>query len=94
MIYFHTTFHMSIYNDSFAIAIKLKAKYKFCTNAMLLSMSKLKLLYDWQSVLVSSTFVGLAPRNYFLSECCCLKFAVLYLWGALSDEKTGLQFSV
>jgi hypothetical protein len=24
-------------------------------------------------------------RYYFLSECCCLKFAVLYLWGALSD---------
>jgi hypothetical protein len=30
----------------------------------------------------------------FLSECCCLKFAVLYLWGALSDERMGLQFAV
>jgi hypothetical protein len=31
--------------------------------------------------------VGLATRYYFLSECCCLKFEVLYLWGALSDER-------
>jgi hypothetical protein len=44
--------------------------------------------------LVSSTLVGLATRYYFLSECCCLKFAVLFLWGALSDERTGLQFAV
>jgi hypothetical protein len=49
--------------------------------------SKSKLLCDWKSVnqsvsqyvLVSSTLVGLATRYYFLSECCCLKFAVLYL---------------
>jgi hypothetical protein len=47
-----------------------------------------------QYVLASSTLVGLATRYYFLSECCCLKFAVLYLWGALSDERTGLQFAV
>jgi hypothetical protein len=25
---------------------------------------------------------------------CCLKFEVLFLWGALSDERTGLQFAV
>jgi hypothetical protein len=62
------------------------------------SKSKSKLLYDWWSVsqygLVLSTLVGLATRYYFLSECCCLKFAVLFLWGALSDERTGLQFAV
>jgi hypothetical protein len=44
--------------------------------------------------LVSSTLVGLATRYYFLSECCCPKFAVIFLWGALSDERTGLQFAV
>jgi uncharacterized membrane protein len=48
-----------------------------------------KLLYDSQYVLVSSTLVGLATRYYFLSVCCCLKFVVLFLWGALSDERTG-----
>jgi hypothetical protein len=32
-----------------------------------------------QYVLVSSTLVRLATRYYFLSECCCLKFAILYL---------------
>jgi hypothetical protein len=58
-----------------------------------------KLLYDWQSsvsqyVLASSTLVGLATRYYFLSECCCLKFSVLYLLGTPSDERTGLQFAV
>jgi hypothetical protein len=47
-----------------------------------------------QYVLVSSTLVGLVTRYYFLSECCCLKFLVLYLWDALSDERTGLQFVV
>jgi hypothetical protein len=29
---------------------------------------------------------------YFLSEGCCLKVAVLSLWGALSDERSGLSF--
>jgi hypothetical protein len=38
--------------------------------------------------------MGLITRYYFQSECCCLKFAVLSLWGALSDERTGLQFAV
>jgi hypothetical protein len=47
-----------------------------------------------QYVLASSTLVGLATRYFFLSECCCLKFAVLYLLGALSDERTDLQFAV
>jgi hypothetical protein len=47
-----------------------------------------------QYVLVSNTLMGLATRYYFLAECWCLKFAVLYLWGALSDERTGLQFAV
>jgi hypothetical protein len=46
------------------------------------------------NILVSRTLVGLATSYYFLSECCCQKFAVLFLWGALSDERTGLQFAV
>jgi hypothetical protein len=49
---------------------------------------------DSQYVLVSSTLVGLATRYYFLSQCFCPKFAVLFLWGALSDERMGLQFAV
>jgi hypothetical protein len=32
--------------------------------------------------------------TYFLSEGCCLKVSVLFLWSALSDERTGLQFTV
>jgi hypothetical protein len=47
-----------------------------------------------QYVLVSSTLVRLATRYFFLSEGCCVKFAVLYLRGALSDEKMGLQFAM
>jgi hypothetical protein len=62
------------------------------------SKSKSKSLYDWQSVsqyaLVSSTLVRLVTRYYFPPECCCLKFAVLYLLRALFDERTGLQFAV
>jgi hypothetical protein len=41
-----------------------------------------------QYILVSSTIAGLVIRYYFLSECCCLKFSVLFMWGALSDERT------
>jgi hypothetical protein len=48
---------------------------------------------DGQYVLISRTLVGLATRYYFLSVCCCLKFVVLSLWSALSDERMGLQFS-
>jgi hypothetical protein len=36
--------------------------------------------YTTQYVLVSSILVGLATRYYFLSECCCLKFAVCIYW--------------
>jgi hypothetical protein len=61
-------------------------------------LSKSKLPYDWRSVsryvLVSRTLVGLETRYYFLSVCCCLKFAVLFLWGAPSDERMRLQFAV
>jgi hypothetical protein len=57
-----------------------------------------KLVHDWRSVsqyvLVSSALVGLASRYYFLSECCCLKFAVLFLWGRPLWWRTGLQFAV
>jgi hypothetical protein len=38
--------------------------------------------------------VGLATRYYFLPEGCCLKVAVLFLWGDLSEERTDLQFAV
>jgi hypothetical protein len=47
-----------------------------------------------QYVLALSTLVGLATRYYFLSECYCLKFVVLYPGGALSEERMGLQFAV
>jgi hypothetical protein len=36
----------------------------------------------------------LVARYYFLSERWCLKIAVLSLWSALSDERTGLQFAM
>jgi hypothetical protein len=38
--------------------------------------------------------LGLATRYYFLSECCFLKVEVLFLLGALSGERMGLQFAV
>jgi hypothetical protein len=47
-----------------------------------------------QYVVVSNALVGLATRYYFLSECCCQKFAVLFLWAVLSNERTGLQFAL
>jgi hypothetical protein len=54
-----------------------------------LTKTKSKLCYDWRSVsqyvLVSSPLWNLWPDITF-----CLKVAVLSLWGALSDEKSGL----
>jgi hypothetical protein len=51
-----------------------------------------KLCYDWrsvgQSVLVSSTHLGLTTRFF------CRKFAGSLMWGALSDERTGLSFTI
>jgi hypothetical protein len=53
------------------------------------SSFEVRLLYDSRSVSqsVSQSVClgiehpsGLATRYYFLSECCCLKFAVLFLW--------------
>jgi hypothetical protein len=38
--------------------------------------------------------MGLVTLHYFLSEGYCLKDAVLFLWGAPSDKRTGLQFAV
>jgi hypothetical protein len=50
---------------------------------------------DGQSVSlgVVST-LELVTKYYFLSERCCLKFAVLFLCDALSDERTDLLFAV
>jgi hypothetical protein len=49
-----------------------------------------KSCYDWRSVsqyvLVSSSLWELWPDIIF-----CLKFAVLSLWGALTDERSGLS---
>jgi hypothetical protein len=50
---------------------------------------------DSQSVCLGvQASLRLVTRYYFLSECCCLNFVVLSLWGALSDERTGLQLAV
>jgi hypothetical protein len=89
-----------------AIRTSQERHYVTATEPNLLMLSKekpavpceVRLLHDWRSVrqnaLVSTTVVRLATRYYFLSECCYLKFEVLFLWGALSDERTGLQFTV
>jgi hypothetical protein len=54
----------------------------------------LRLTVVSQYVLVSNTLVGLAAGCYFLSKCCCLKFAVLYLRSALSQENGSAICSV
>jgi hypothetical protein len=65
-------------------SLRRRSRSYFTTNSQSVS----------QYVLASSTLVGIMTRYYFLSECYCLKFAVLYLGDALSDERTGLQFAV
>jgi hypothetical protein len=57
------------------------------------SKSKLRVCYDrrsvGQSVLVSSTHLGPKPRFLLLSDRC--EFVI---WGALSDKRTGLSFTI
>jgi hypothetical protein len=79
--------HRGVYNGHRAKAFGLKHLYT------LQDYVRSYFTTDSQYVLVSSTLVGLATRYYFLSEYCCLKLAVLYLLGALSDERTRLQFA-
>jgi hypothetical protein len=54
-------------------------------------ISKLKLCYDrrsvGQSLSISSTHLGLKSRLFF-----CRTVPGLLMWGALSDERTGLSF--
>jgi hypothetical protein len=38
--------------------------------------------------------LGLVTWYYFLSEGYCLKVVVLFLWGALSDKRIGMQFAL
>jgi hypothetical protein len=54
----------------------------------------LRLTVSQSVCLVVEPTLGVVPRYYFLSAGCCLKVAVLLLWGVLSDERTGLQFAV
>jgi hypothetical protein len=49
---------------------------------------------DGQSVNMSwcRAHSGLVIRHYFPSEGFCQKISFLSLWGALSDERSGLSF--
>jgi hypothetical protein len=58
-------------------------------------LSESESLYGWQSaspyVLVSSPLCGRLNMYCFLFKSLGLKFVVLSLWGALSDERSGLS---
>jgi hypothetical protein len=80
----HSPCHWSVMTD--------RTESQSCITVLLISKFEVTLrLTVSQYVLVSSTLVGLATRYYFLSVFCCLKFAVLSLWGALSDERMALH---
>jgi hypothetical protein len=69
-------FTQVMYSNLFSLNQKSKSKSKSC--------------YDWRSVsqyvVVSSSLWNPWPHVIF-----CLKVAVLSLWGALSDERSGLS---
>jgi hypothetical protein len=52
--------------------------------------TKSKPCYDWRSV-SQYVFVSRPLWNLWPDITFCLKFAVLSLWGALSDERSGLS---
>jgi hypothetical protein len=67
-----------------SLRVKVKVKVKFKVTLQLTVSQSL-----CQGI---EPTLGLVTRYYFLSEGCFLKFAVLSLWGALSDERLGLSF--
>jgi hypothetical protein len=86
------------------IAVNLRARLEYHTSAVQfyshtkISIVKVKVtlqltvsqsLYSYQGI---ESILGLVTRYYFLSKGCFLKFAVLSLWGALSDERPSLSF--
>jgi hypothetical protein len=78
--------------------IRIYSKFTFygVRKASLNSNSKSKFFTtDGQSVYLGvEPTLGLVTVYYLLFQVFCLKVAVLYLWDALSDERTGLQFAV
>jgi hypothetical protein len=67
-----------------------------CCKIAILSLHKIKVTLQ---LTVSQSLcqgiepsLGLVTKYYFLSEGCFLKFAVLSLWGTLSNERSGLSF--
>jgi hypothetical protein len=72
-------------------SIKEKGKPSFLCHFKLTSRRLSYFKTDGQSVCL-----GVEPilELVFLSERCCLRVAALFLWGALSDERTGLQSAV
>jgi hypothetical protein len=73
----------------------VKMSYSYCTSTQMIEVEVTLHLTVSQSVCrgVEST-LGLVTRYYFLSEGCCLKIAVLSLWGALSDDRSGLSLVI
>jgi hypothetical protein len=69
----------------------LRPHLDYCLTVAVLEISKSKSHCDWRSVsqqvLVSSPIWGPRPDIYY-----CVTVTVLFLWGALSDERTSLSF--
>jgi hypothetical protein len=53
--------------------------------------SKSKSHCDWRSV-SQSVSLGIEPHLWLMTRYYCLTVTVLFSWGALSDERTGLSF--
>jgi hypothetical protein len=66
----------------------------FLTLALVEVEAKLRLKVSQSVCQGAEPTLGLVTKYYFLSECCCLKVAVLSLWGALSDKRSGLSFVI
>jgi hypothetical protein len=76
-------------NSPDLVLTSLPAGYNLTTNSWAqLTDFKSKLYYDRRSVLMSNPIWGRS-----LDFCCCQTLAVLSMWGALTDERTGLSFT-
>jgi hypothetical protein len=72
---------------------RVNSNFKACTHRDRRSNVRVTLrLTVGQYVLVSSPLCGRFTRYCFLFKRLGLKFVVLSLWGALSDERPGLSF--
>jgi hypothetical protein len=96
-LYIHSYVYIISYNIQYSCAsyfLTTELTGTLPSNELLFLKVKVTLRLMVSQCLDVEPTLELVTRYYFLSECCCLKIAVLSLWDVLSCDGMGLQFAV